>query len=298
MRATPDHIEPDPHRPWRSVSLCISGFGGVLRPMRTILLDWFEFLGGRPGEVVYIDGGSPRSTRNALTTLLHQGHIDRLELLSPDHWENHPHRCYIQEHQAGRLASLEYLCFVKLDTLSFRSARPLWLNEAFALLDDPTVFAITNSHLVEPMAEALDHPPLLQSDFASLNFALMKRSAFESSMQAQISEAIRTRFKTPIPTTLGHDEGYERALIEWAWRAHCRRFNRRTLAWPESREWMIFHMNKSGSKLLRYRSAMRGLKGVEPYFDLPKALYRPPISGLNAFGRSIENTIRSLKRKP
>lgn len=264
--------------------------------MRRVLLDWFDFLGGRPGEVVYVDGGSPPHTRRALTRLLGAGHIDRLELLSPEHWENHPHRCYIQEFQACHLATLDTLCCVKLDTLSLRTARPLWLNDAFALLEDPDVFAITNSHLVEPMTPSSAHPGLLEGDFASLNFSLMKRSAFEASMNAQIAPLIESRFKDDLPTNLGADEGYERALIEWAWRAHCRAFGRKTLAWPESREWMIFHMNKHGSKLLSYRAAMRKFDNVEPFFDLPKALYRPSIGRFGTLGRKLEGTARSLRK--
>lgn len=263
--------------------------------MRRILLDWFDFLGGRPGEVVYIDGGSNTDTRRALTHLLTEGHIDRLELLAPSHWENHPHRCYIQEHQAGRLATLDYLCFVKLDTLSFRAHRPLWLNDAFALLKSPDVFAITNSHLVEPMTESPGHPGLLEGDFASLNFALMKRTAFEDAMASQTPELLASSFKSELPSNLGADAGFERALVEWAWRAHCRSTGRKTLAWPESRDWMIFHMNKSGRKLLRYRSAFRQFVGVEPYFDQPKALYRPPIKGLSKLGRSVEAAVRTIR---
>lgn len=296
-RATPEQVTIDPRQPWASVSLCVSGFGGTLGPMRRILLDWFDFLGGRPGEVVYVDGGSDASTSRALSALLREGHIDRLELLTPDHWENHPQRCYIQEHQAGRLATLDYLCFVKLDTLSYRADRPLWLNDAFGLLDDPSVFAITNSHLVDPMQPCADHEGLLEGDFASLNFALMKRTAFRAAMASQVPELLDSAFKAPLPTDLGGDEGFERALVEWAWRAHCRSFGRRTLAWPESREWMIFHMNKSGSKLMRYRDSFRRFDGVEPYFDLPKALYRPPIRGLSKLGRSVEGSIRSLKKR-
>lgn len=307
MRASPDHLLLSDHprgshsrghdQPWQGVSLCISGFGGQHAPLKRILLDWFDFLGGRPGEVVYVDGGSAKPSRDALCRLLHEGFIDRLELLHPDHWENHPHRCYIQEHQSGRLATLDYLCFVKLDTLSYRSGRDQWLKDAFALLEDPTVFAITNSHLVDPMVPSTDHTGLLRGDFASLNFALMKRSAFESSMQSHLQDSMTKRFKNELPTDLDADKGYERALIEWAWRAHCRRFGRCTLAWPESSEWMIFHMNKSGRKLLKYRSAMRRFDGVEQYFDLPKALYRPPITGLKATGRLLENLVRKLKSK-
>ncbi len=282
-------------RPTEAVSLCISGFGGRLAPMRRVLLDWFQFLGGRPGEVVYVDGGSAAPTHRALTTLLTEGHIDRLELLHPANWENHPHRCYIQEHQAGRLATRDYLCFVKLDTLPLRRGRDTWLEHAMTVLDEPQTFAITNSHLIDPMQPAQDHADMLESDFTSLNFALMKRSAFTASMEAQLPEMLHSAFRAEPPADIGAEPGHERAMIEWAWRAHCQAMGRRTLAYRESRDWMIFHINKQGSKLMQYRAAMHHHAGVEAYFDTPKGLYRPPITGISQFGRTIENAVRRLK---
>ena len=277
-----------------ALSLCGSGVGGRLSPMRRVL-DWFDFLGGRPGEVVYVDGGSSANTRRALTTLLDEGHIDRLELLHPANWENHPHRCYIQEHQAGRLATRDYLCFVKLDTLALREGRDDWLDQAITVLDEPQTFAITNSHLIDPMQPVEEHDDMLASDFASLNFSLMKRSAFIASMEAQISEMLRSGFRTEPPTDIGAEAGHERAMIEWAWRAHCPARGRRTLAYRESRDWMIFHINKQGSKLMQDRAAMRRRDGVEAHFDKPKGHSRPPIRGDSQFGRSIESAVRRLR---
>src|SRR3954470_10266172 len=165
--------------------------------MRRVLLDWFRFLGGRPGEVVYVDGGSGRGTTRLLTSLLHRGLIDRLELLNPRHWENSYDRCYIQEYRAGRLATRPYVCFVKLDMLPFRGGHDDWLSEDMAALDQTGNFAITNTHLVDPPSGR--QGPYFAYDFASLNFSLMKRNMWERALRETIGPFIDAGFRGPYP---------------------------------------------------------------------------------------------------
>src|SRR5437762_7662971 len=121
MTGPSEHLTFDPALPWDSVTLAISGFNrSGSGALRRVLLDWLAFIGGRPGEIVYVDGGSPPATTRRLTALLHEGLIDRLELLNPAHFENSYHRCYIQEYRAGRLATLPYIMFIKLEILPSR----------------------------------------------------------------------------------------------------------------------------------------------------------------------------------
>lgn len=290
----------DRANPWDSVTLAISGFhrrgAGSLR---TVLQDWLRFIGGRPGEIVYVDGGSPPATTGRLTAMLHEGLIDRLELLNPAHWENSYDRCYIQEYRAGRLASKPYIMFVKLDMLPFRRGRDGWLAEDLAALDDPRTFAITTSHLIDPPSGR--EGPYLAYDFASLNFALMKRTAWHDAARGQMGEFIDSGFRGSFPATITVEERWRRALVEWVWQAHCREHGLRTLARAESPDWTIFHINKSGRKLLSYRRDYLARRGIEAYFDQPKALYRPPLRGWQKAGRGVEGLFRGLKgggRKP
>lgn len=273
-------------------TLAISGFGGG-RALRTVLLDWFEFLGGRPGEIVYVDGGSPRTTTRRLTGLLHEGLIDKLELLTPAHWENSFERCYIQEYQSGRLATRPYIIFVKLDVLPYRRGHEGWLAEDLAALDRPGVFAITFSHLIDPPAAR--EGPYLAYDFLSLNYGIIKREMFHRSLDEQIGPFIASGFRGDYPADIDCEPRYRRALLEWAWQNHCRRHSLRTLARAESRDWTIIHVNKSGRKLLEYRRKYRRRDGVECYFDLSKALYRPPLTPLQRSGRALESAARSLR---
>lgn len=274
-------------------TLAVSGYGGG-RALRTVLLDWFEFLGGRPGEVVYVDGGSPSSTTRRLTGLLHEGLIDKLELLTPAHWENSFDRCYIQEYQSGRLATRPYIIFVKLDVLPYRRGHDGWLAEDLAALDRPGVFAVTFSHLIDPPVGR--DGPYLVYDFLSLNYGIIKRETFHRSLEEQIGPFIESGFRGEYPGNIECEPQYRRALLEWAWQNHCRRHGLRTLARPESPDWTIIHVNKSGRKLLEYRRKYRRREGVEKYFDLSKALYRPPLSAWQRVGRAVEAAVRSLVR--
>ena len=287
----------DPARPWDSVTLAMSGFhrAGAVRggALRTVLRDWLGFMGGRPGEVVYVDGGSPAATTRRLSELLHEGLIDRLELLNPKHFENSYERCYIQEYRAGRLATLPYVMFVKLDMLPFRRGAEGWLAEDLAALDRPGVFAVTTTHLIDPPSGR--EGPYRIYDFASLNFALMKRSAWEEAMRGEIGGFIDANFRGAFPEHLNVEERWRRALVEWAWQAHCRRHGLRTLARAESADWTVFHINKSGRKLLEYRRRYLAREGIEEHLDRSKGLYRPPLRVWQRTGRAIEGLVRGLK---
>jgi len=275
------------------VTLAISGFGGSRPALRRVILDWFEFLGGRPGEVIYVDGGSPKRSTSALVALLHEGLIDKLELLYPEHWENSFHRCFIQEYQSGRLATRPYVMFTKPDVLPYRRGAEEWLAEDIKALDRPGVFAVTNTHLIDPPAGR--EGPYLVSDFASLNFALMKRRAFEAAMREQVGTYIDGGFRGEYPAHIRTEERYRRALVEWAWHQHCQKHGLRTLGRAESHDWMIFHINKAGRKLMRIRARMRAGHGVEACFDKPKGLYRPPLTGPERAGKAVEAFVRKLR---
>ncbi|MBL8963928.1 MAG: hypothetical protein JNK70_07640 [Phycisphaerae bacterium] len=290
----PSPSPPDAACPWESVTLSVSGFGGT-RALGRVLEDWFEFLGGRPGEVVYVDGGSGPGTVRALCGLVRAGVIDRLQLLNPNSWENDFHRCYIQEHDSGALARRPYIVFVKPDVLPRRRGHGHWLSRDMAVLDDPGVFAVTMTHLVDPPSGRRDGYDV--HDFASLNFSLMKRSSFHEAVHSRIGAFIDGGFRGEYPAGIDCQEKYRRALIEWAWRDHCRERGLVTLARPESHDWMIFHINKSGRKLLSLRRRMHAGEDVERHFNRPKGLYRPQPRGLSRLGRAIEGVVRSLRGK-
>lgn len=276
------------------LSLCISGFGAT-STLAVVLEDWFEFLGGKPSEVIYVDGGSPRGDQERLVGLVQRGLITRLELIPPDSWENDFTRCYIQEYRSGMLARGEFVCFIKPDTIPLRRGHEEWLEEDAAKLDEAGVLAITNAHLVEP-ARAREGVYDVH-EFASLNFCLMKGVRFHESMQDQAGAFIASGFRGQYPADLDTDgPEYRRALVEWCWRGHCRRHGMRTLARREGPDWMIFHINKKGRRFLSIRRAMRQGRGVEPHFNKVKGLYRPPPGPVKSLGKRLENAVRRLRK--
>lgn len=276
-----------------SLSLCVSGFGAT-STLSTVLNDWFAFLGGRPGEVVYVDGGSPARDTRRLAGLVQRGLITRLELIDPRSWENHFDRCYIQEYRSGALASREHLMFIKPDTLPLRRGGDGWLREDLEQLHRPDVFAITNAHLIDPPEG--EQSGYLVHRFASLNFSLMRRDRFHAAMREQAGAFIDAGFRGDYPAHIRCEERYRRALVEWCWAQHCERHALKVLARREDRDWMIFHINKKGRKLLSIRRAMHAGRGVEAAWNKPKGLYRPPPGGLKRIGQGIENTLRKLRR--
>lgn len=281
----------DPARPWESVSLAISGFrdGVELRP---VLRDWIEFIGGRPGEIVYVDGGSPGSTIRRLTSMLSEGLIDRLELLTPGHYENHRDRCYVQEYRAGRLATLPYVMFIKMDTLPFRRGFDGWLAEDLAALDRPGVFSITHSHQDNPAIGR--EGPYIVFDFTSLNFALMKRSVFDRSIEDQIGDLVRSNFRGAYPAKIRTEERFKRMLVEWLWHHQVLDNRLRTLGRAESIDFTINHINKRGRELLRIRRAFRARKGLDRFYDAP-LYYRAPRGPLKQLGRRVEAGVRAVR---
>lgn len=279
-------------RPLEVLTLAISGYGGG-RELSRVLLDWFRFLGGRPGEVVYVDGGSPRPTVRQLTAMLCRGLLDRLQLLNPDHPDSTADRCFVQEYESGRLATRPYVLFVKLDTLPFRRGYSQWLAEDLATLERADVLAITTTHLLdEPLGQ---DGPYLVHDFASLNFCLMKRAVWDAAMRETIGPFAASGFTGAYPAGLCDEPRWRRALIEWAWQRYCRQHGLRTLARAESRDWTIMHVNKSGRKLLEYRRRYLAREGIEAFLNVPHALYRPPLRAWERGGRRLEAGLRALR---
>lgn len=279
------------------MSLVISGFGAT-RATPVVLRDWIEFMGSRPREVVCFDGGAPAGQQRRLERLAAAGLIDRLELTTPGSWESARERGYIQECLAGLAASSELLLFAKLDTLPLRRGHGDWLERDGALLDDPRIFAITNSHLLDAPrgARTVGGVRYLEHDFASLNFTLVRRERFARAIEERMGAFVRSGFRGEFPA-VGCAPEERRALVEWAWRDHVRAHGLVTLARSESREWMVFHINKRGRKLLAIRRAMRAGRGVEAFWDRPHGLYRPPLRAWARAGRAVEGAVRGLRRR-
>ncbi|TSA39767.1 glycosyltransferase, partial [bacterium] len=236
------------------LSLAISGHQGA-GAIRVVLQDWIEFLGGRPAEIVYVDGGSDVDTLRELAALKADGLIDTLELTPKDAWENHRDRCFIQEYRSGVLCTKDLILFAKLDTLPFRKGHEDWLAQDVAALDKADVFAISLPPAQPPLSHWLGTRGEYEaSDFVSLCFALMKRSEFTRACREQMGTFIDSSFRGEYPAHIAARPyviaGLRRALVELLWTEHCRRHKFVALSRFQTPEYQVNHVNLWGPALL------------------------------------------------
>jgi hypothetical protein len=244
------------------VSLVTANFGNGL-VFREILLDWFAFLGGRPGEVVVVDGGSDEATQAVYWDLYREGHIDKLQVIRPEHPDNSRFTCFIQEHTVAAIASKPYVLFFKIDTLPFRRGHDDWLAESLAHLEREEVFAVGGS-FNNPSKHHEAWPGWYFSDKCSENFALMKRETFMNAMEEFAGRYLTSGFRGENPAA---GIGQERYLIEVAFERYIERHGVYTLVRTEDESWTVFHTNVREERLVKVREDYRRRKHVTRYMN-------------------------------
>lgn len=242
----------------KDISLVCANFGnGDVFPI--VQEDWFQFLGGKPGEVVVFDGGSDAATQNMYWDLFHQGRIDKLQLLRSDHPENDKSRCYIQEYYVALLACKPYVLFYKTDTFPFRAGLDDWLVEAVEHLERPEVFAISGGFNWN-CKEREAWPGWYYSQWCTENFALMKRESFVQAMDEFAGEFIKHCFVGDNPA--GEEGKNGRFLIEIGWNWYMKKHDLFTLVQEDNEEWTVLHTNLQGKELLDWREKFYQREGV------------------------------------
>ena len=261
------------------VSLVSANFGNRLA-YREVLLDWFKFLGGKPGEVVIVDGGSDRDTQKVYWELYQEGLIDKLQIIPSHHQDNDKERCFIQEYTAGVIASNPYILWFKIDTLPYRKGHEGWLEEAIDDLDRDDVFAVGGAfNRSYPNFEA--RPGWYFSQACTINFSLMKRSTFVAVMQEFAGEYIASGFQ-------GEHE-FGRFLLEIAFSAYMESHKVNTLCKIEDPTWTVFHTNAQDEYLQEVRHKYLARQDIETFMnpclakDISQFLYygKPPIKSGN-----------------
>lgn len=234
-------------------------FGGVLG-------DWFRFLGGKPGEMVVVDCGSDRATREEYWRLFHEKQIDKLQVIQPDHPDNRGGKetGYIQEYAAIALASNPYVLFFHADTLPYREGHADWLPQAIGYLELPEVFAITGSSNLPSFHHAA-WDGWFFSEYCSLNFALLKRGTMLRAVHEFAGEFVLGGFRGENPA---HGTGQDRFLIELALERYMRQHALFSLVKIEDATWTIFHTNVHGTRLQKVRADYFQRKNIVPYLNL------------------------------
>jgi hypothetical protein len=289
------------------ISLVARNYGdGVV--LEEVLLDWFDFLGGKPGEVVIVDSGSDRQTQEVYWKLFQQGLIDKLQIIQKDHEEHDFDRGYIQIHTAGAIATKPYLLWFNIDTLPYRQGHEGWLGESVEYLDREDVFAVGGSYnLPAKLRDAWKGWYFSQK--CSLNFALMKRTTYMAAMYEFAGDYIASGFTNENPAGPGDRSRY---LLEVAMERYIERHQAYVLFKVEDPNWTVFHTNVHEERLKAARERYRARRDIKRFMnvgssnespDPSKALYygQPPSRIKQyrvAFGQSALGTYwRTLKQK-
>ncbi len=249
----------------QSISLVTSQFGDSTG-FADVLGDWFRFLGGKPGEVVVVDGGSDHAAQSEYWRLFNARQIDKLQVIHADHQDNRGGKdtCYIQEYNAIAVASNPYILFFHADTLPYREGHADWLAEAVGYLERADVFAITGSSNLPSFHHAA-WDEWFFTNKCSLNFALLKRSTMLHAIHDLGYDFILSGFRGENPARATHQD---RFWLEVAFEHYMQQHGLFALARVEDPTWTIFHTNINGMPLRRVREDYLKRKNIVPYLNL------------------------------
>jgi hypothetical protein len=256
-----------------------------------IIQDWFDFLGGKPGEVVVVDCGSSAETQGIYWQMFQEKLIDKLQLIHDSSDDFGKDKGFIKEYTAGAIASKPYLLTFKTDTLPFRKGYDNWLAEAISYLDRNDVFAISGSwNLPSKHSDAWDG--WYFSKFCSYNLALMKRSSFMAAAHEFANDFILSGFKGKNPAA---ETGQDRYFIEVAFERYMQRHQLYTLSKVEDPNWTVFHTNVHNERLRETREKYLKRQGIEKYMDSGNSLEtRMPSKALH-YGKPPRSLTRRLQ---
>jgi len=164
----------------------------------TIIQDVFTFLGGKPGEVVVVDGASDVATQAIYWQLFQDKVIDKLHLIRKASGDVDYNQNCRREYTAGSIASKPYLLLFKANTIPNSEAHGNWLEAAIGYLDHDNIFAVSSAgnHLSKH-SEAKDG--WYYSKQCNDNFTLIKRSRFIAAHHELGNEFILSGFQGKNP---------------------------------------------------------------------------------------------------
>lgn len=271
------------------ISLVARNYGdGII--LEAVLQDWFEFLGGKPGEVVIVDSGSNPETQEAYWKLFQQGKIDKLQIIQPGHEEKNFDRGYIQIHTAAAIATKPYLLWFNVDTLPYRKGHEGWLEESIGYLDRDDVFAVGGSYNM-PAKSHDAWEGWYFSRKCSLNFALMKRSIYLAAMYEFAGDYIASGFMGENPAAA---TGQSRYLLEVALERYIENHQVYSLFKVEDPDWTVFHTNVHEERLAAARVRYRARKDIKLYMNAGRSAEPPDPAKILYYGQP-PNKIKQLR---
>jgi len=244
------------------ISLTAANFGNA-EAFAQVFDDWLRFLGGKPGEVVVVDGGSTPDMHDIYWRMFKEHKIDKLQVIHSDHPENDKNKCFFQEHAAGAIANKPYLLFFKSDTLPYRQGHDNWLVEAIGYLERPDTFGVGGSYNC-PSKHHEAWPGWYFSHKCSLNFLLLKRDIYTRAIEEFAGEFVASGFRTTNPLTGIADTRY---VMETSLETYMRNHNLFTLARIEDPTWTVFHTNVVGPSLVKVREDYLARRGITRFMN-------------------------------
>jgi hypothetical protein len=253
------------------ISLVARNYGDAI-VFEKVLLDWFDFLGGKPGEVVIVDSGSPPETQAVYWDLFQRGLIDKLQVIRKEHEDHNFDRGYIQIHTAAAIASKPYLLVFNIDTLPYRQGHEGWVEESISYLDRDDVFAVGGSHnLPAKLRDAWEG--WYFSRKCSLNFALIKRTTYMAAMYEFAGDYIASGFTSENPAATTDQSRY---LLEVALERYMENHQVLSLCKIEDPNWTVFHTNVHEEQLRLVRDRYQARQDIAKYMNLGYSS-EPPI---------------------
>jgi hypothetical protein len=276
----------------QNISLVTNIFGDGL-VFRDILLDWFHFLGGKPGEVVVVDCGSDRKNQAIYWEMYQEGLIDKLQLLQSDHEDNYggSETGYIKEYTAAAIATKPYVLCFHSDTLPYRKGHEGWLEEAIAYLDRDDVFAISGSFNL-PSKHHDAWQGWYFSHKCSLNFALMKRITYMNAVHEFAGPFIISGFKGENPAAATDQERY---VLEVAFERYIERHNMYSLCKIEDPNWTVFHTNTHEEILHKAREKYLARQDIERFVNVGYSDEEPIPANALYYGQPPIGIIKQLR---
>jgi hypothetical protein len=243
---------------------------GNLELAEAIHKDWFRFLGGPPGEVVFVENGSPMPGQAALFEGVKNGWITKLLSVRPGAFDIGKHQAFIAEVSALAMSTKRNVLLYHLDVLVSRRGRDDWLVDADRRLQNPSVYAIGGSFNAPSKSSDYDDEWYLSKKLSG-NFALLPRTRYQESWLRVAGSFLRSGFREehplPIPARRFIMEvGLEQLLESRDWRTMVRR---------ESRDWIVLHTNLNGPALAEARERFFAGEGVERYLNAGDELALP-----------------------
>jgi len=270
----------------------ISANYGNLDLAEAIHKDWFRFLGGTPGEVVFVENGSPLKGQAALFQGVKQGWITKLLSVRPGAFDIGKHQAFIAEVSALAMATRPLALLYHLDVLVSRRGHDDWLVDAQQRLRDPSVYAIGGSFNAPSKCAEFDEDWYLSNKLSG-NFALLPRTRYQDAWLRVAGSFLRSGYREehPLPVKARRfimEVGLEQLLESSDWRTMVRR---------ETREWTILHTNLNGPELAAARMRVLSGEGVERRYlnagDAPTVTEHG--KQLKYFGQPDEGMLRKVR---